>query len=162
MSKHNNIARTLEHGAVHRFLYLYNRRGAMAYRVLRLQDRPDAVLEGDDGSLVGVEVTHLYVDRREAAAFGAHVQTVPGGAPDIAALVQELNRLLAKKAAQARAYRFPHPMVLVVRCASRAFTGGDFEAVKTSISVPQGAFHEAWLLAQDRRLSGWPHLVRLG
>lgn len=154
----------LEKAALDWFLRGYHRRKRIRYFLVRLGDRPDAILEAPDGSRIGVEITHLFYDRQEAEMLLGRSRTRgPHGGERFSDLLGELDRLICKKAEQIGEYRCPYPVVLVVRAASPIFSGQDFEAAEArgEIRVPEGAFHEVRLLAGDDRRPGWPWLIRL-
>jgi len=162
-SSHGGEKAGLEEAALAWFLCEYCKRKGIRYLPVEFPERPDTILEAPDGSRIGVEITHLYYDRQEAEMLLGRGRGVPHGLEMFSALLDKLHKLIRRKAEKASRYPCPYPVVLVVRVASPVFSGQDFETAKArgEIRVPEGAFHEVWLLAGHDRQPGWPWLIRL-
>lgn len=162
MNSHSHEKHALEKAAIDLFVPLYNARFGKQYRLVEMRDRPDALLEAEDGTRIGLEVAHLfYPGGREAKillgrANGLH------GLQTLGKLVNGLNDLLDKKVEKRLGYTCSYPISLLIRSASPIWSGSDFNGVQHMLRVPAEVYHEIWLLAQDNQIPGWPHLIRLG
>src|SRR5205085_980559 len=138
------------------FIPLYQLETARDFRLVRLHqepdDQPDAVLEGADGGQLGVEITHLgYQYRPGEHSSGASnelaflLDRVPAVMSETQAsfrLIDELNGILADKAARYATIVREYPLVLLVRVASPIFTLSSFKLFRDDIKVPASSFRE--------------------
>jgi hypothetical protein len=116
------------------------------------QERPDAILKSGDGHLLGLEITHLYHDRREAEMIFGRSAINNSGLQSADGLIAMLNLLIEKKNKAGQKYKKSYPIDLVIRIASPIFTWSDFsrEYKQSNITIQDSlAFREVWLLARD-------------
>jgi hypothetical protein len=165
------VNRDLELAAINLFVPLYNARTGRSFKLLRMQESPDAVLEAADRSQLGVEIAHLgYAYRPGEHSSGATnelaflLDRVPAVTSETQVgdrLITELNLTLAKKANKYASTVRDYPIALLVRAASPIWTASNFERARGDIYVPPSAFCEVWLLAKGDDGIAWTHLMRL-
>lgn len=149
MAEHSDEKERLQKAAVDLFLPLYVAQTGKVYRLERMQDRPDAILLGEDGTQLGVEVAHLYPDAEEARIlFGRSPKTFHG-VQSSDEVLRELNGLLAEKEQKAQGYQRGLPLALVIRCSSPIFTESTFRMFRDDVQVPVGAYVETWLMPRE-------------
>ncbi|AFM42661.1 hypothetical protein Desaci_3780 [Desulfosporosinus acidiphilus SJ4] len=152
----------IEEGAAQALVKLLNSQQGKEYKIVQHADRPDIVIENlQDGSRLGVEVTHLFYDSEEARAiFGrSHAQSHP---PEyIEEYIRRLNALLQQKSEKAKGYCHQDPLALLIRVVSPIFHMLDFELYASRIIVPPSDFKIIWLLFYDFRERDWTLLERL-
>lgn len=152
----------IEEGAAQALVELLNSRQGKDYKIIQHTDRPDIVIENQqDGSRLGVEVTHLFYDSEEArSVFGrSHVQSHP---PEyIEEYIRRLNLLLQQKSEKAKGYSHKDPLALLIRVVSPVFHMLDFETYASRIVVPASDFEMIWLLFYDFQVRSWTLLERL-
>ncbi|OLN33455.1 hypothetical protein [Desulfosporosinus metallidurans] len=132
------------------------------YEILKHADRPDIVIENKlDGTLLGVEVTHLFYDSEEARlVFGRSREQ--GHPPEyIEEYIRRLNALLQQKSEKAKGYNHEYPLALLIRVVSPVFHMYDFKAYASRIVVPPSDFQIIWLLFYDFRKRRWTLLEQL-
>ena len=61
-----NEKRLMEIAAIQIFLQHYNQINGSDYSLLRMQERPDALITNSQGVILGIEVTHLFYEPYEA------------------------------------------------------------------------------------------------
>ena len=139
----------LELAACELFVPLLNELRSTTYAIAKHQDRPDFVIKDDSTeSEIGVEVSHLFYDRKEAKMrLGRGEPKKPHGVMNSNTMIAELNHLLQKKASDALEYSFDGQLFLLIRVASVIYDKGDFEMYIEDIVVPCKPFVEIWLLA---------------
>lgn len=161
MEEHSE-KRRLEIAAVQIFLQHYNRLRKTNYRLLSMQERPDAVVIDTSHRKMGIEVAHLFYGPNEAKVLlGRYDLDNLRSIQSLQHLLQELQRILDRKFAKGQTYEFNHPMLLVIRSASPVFHGEELAPVITQLSVTSGVFQEIWLLARDEEEPGWPFLIQI-
>ncbi|WP_407307400.1 hypothetical protein [Desulfosporosinus sp. SB140] len=152
----------IEEGAAQALVKLLNNQQNKNYSILKHTDRPDIVLENQqDGSRLGVEITHLFYDSEEArSVFGrSRAQSHP---PEyIEEYIRRLNVLLQQKSEKARGYSHQDPLALLIRVVSPIFHMLDFETYACKIAVPPSDFEIIWLLFFDFQARDWTLLERL-
>lgn len=151
----------LEAAALNEFLPQYNSASSSTYRIksLEAQERPDVILEDENGNLLGLEITHVYHDHQEAKILLGRSPTNFSGLQSLDGLLSQVNAQLQAKASTAATYPAEFPIVLVARVASPIFTWHDLnQALKDGhVSVPPSPFSEIWLLVRD---DSRPHVHR--
>jgi len=162
MNTHSNEKHGLEKAAICIFLPLYNDRFDKRFRLVQMTDRPDAILEDQDGTRIGLEVAHLFYPGGREARLLLRRATGVHGVQTFDRLIDELNRLLYKKAEARSGYACPYPVLLLIRNASPIWSGPDFIKARDMLRAPVGVYHEIWLLARDDKLPGGPHLIKIG
>ncbi|MDQ7096189.1 hypothetical protein REC12_21570 [Desulfosporosinus sp. PR] len=152
----------MEESAAQALVQLLNNQQGKRCRILKHADRPDIVIEDQqDGSRLGVEVTHLFYDSEEARSVlgRSHVQSHP---PEyIEEYIRRLNILLQQKSEKAKGYSHQDPLALLIRVVSPIFHMLDFEAYAWKIVVPPSDFEIIWLLFYDFQVRDWTLLERL-
>ncbi len=99
------------------------------------------------GEKIGIEVTHLFFDSREAKMLLGRSTGGTHGTMTISELIERLNDLLAQKITQTAKYNFEGRLFLLVRVASPIFDKKDFEIFEDEITFPSGnVLDEVWLL----------------
>lgn len=152
----------LELAAVEWFLQQYNRVVNRDFKIIAKQERPDVVVQASDGSLLGIEVAHLFYDGQEAKILLGRAENPVHEEEDFEFMVKQLERLLNKKLRVGQTYEWEAPLILLIRSASPLFTGADFARGIKQISAPVGIYNEIWLLARDSKINiGWQDLLRL-
>jgi hypothetical protein len=148
--EHDLEKKALERSAVHLFIDIFNGNHAKKYRLLYLQEKPDAVLEDDRLGKLGLEITHLFYNKEEAMTVlgksseesGRHVQLLN-------VLIQELNERIAVKERKKSGYCEDYPVSLLIRNASSLYGMSDILQVKERIRKPKGIFEDIWFLSRD-------------
>lgn len=148
-SEHNNEKLAREKAAIESFLAVYNSQSKTAYYLKEMQDKPDALLESEDGLLLGVEIADLYNEDAQlllgrSPQFSSDAQSMPN-------FVEELNKILDKKEIKVQKYFVDYPVALLIRAISPIFTISNFQAhlERGRIRIPKNAFHSIWLLTQE-------------
>jgi hypothetical protein len=152
----------IEEGAAQALIELLNKRQGKSYKIVKHADRPDIIIENQqDGTRLGVEVTHLFYDSEEArAVFGRSL--LPNHPPEfIEEYIRRLNLLLQQKSEKVKGYCHQDPLALLIRVVSPVFHMVDFEAYVSRIIVPPSDFEIIWLLFYDFQVRSWAQLVRL-
>ena len=152
----------LKKSTVGAFLPLYNSQTAKEFRVISHQEQPGVVLEAEDGTQLGLEICHLPHGQAATKTPSGGSDLSPAGVQDDLDMVTRLNALLDEKARQGRSVVSPYPVSLVVRGPSGALSSFDLNGARDLIRVPDGVYHEVWLLADQEHIPGWPYLIRLG
>ncbi len=161
MGAHENEKERLQEVATHYFLPAYAALVQKTFRLVTLQDRPDAILEALDGTRRDLEITSLFTDDEEAKILLGRSSSLCHGIQSSDEALLRLNTRLAEKERQGASYQCRHPMLLVIRVASPIFTSPDFERFRDDIHVPRGVFSETWLLFPDEDGPGQSRLMRL-
>ncbi len=146
----------LEKSTIEYFVKAYPRQ----LRVLEHSDKPDfTLIDENDRSKIGVEVAHLWHDKKEAKILlGRSTQTTHGVmcAND---LIKVLNSLLNQKTTKINGFRPHHKFFLVVRVASPIFDKSNFDMYENDIICPKNKYSEIWLVLDDNNKNGrWSEL----
>jgi len=162
MGGQHNEKRALERAAAEWFLQRYNELVHKVFRITILQERPDVVVEAADGTVIGIEVTHLYYDDLEAKMLLGRSVEEFHRPENFTELLDQLDRLLKKKLEVGRKYPWDHPLFLIIRSVSPVFTGEDFAGIEKYVALPTGIYDEIWLLVRDEvNDEDWSDLIRL-
>jgi hypothetical protein len=147
--EHDLEKKALERSAVHSFIDIFNSNHAKKYRLLYLQEKPDAVLEDDRLGKLGLEITHLFYDKEEAMAVLGKSEESGNGVQLLNVLIQELNDRIAEKEGKKSGYSEDYPVSLLIRNASTLYDMSDILRVKERIREPNGVFEDIWFLSRD-------------
>lgn len=139
----------LEREAVRLFVAIYNRSNGNKLRLLYQQDKPDAVLMDSRGRKLGLEITHLFYDQEEARQQFLHRHQSFVCVESFDHLVDELNRLVARKEGKSQGYNHEYPLGLLIRNLSLNFGWNDFDKAWDRIKPPSEAFTDIWFLARE-------------
>lgn len=152
----------IEEGAAQSLVEVLNRRQGNNYRIVRHTDRPDIVIEnGEDGSRLGVEVTHLFYDAEEARYVLGRSDSREHSPEYIEEYVRRLNALLLQKSEKAKGYSHEYPLALLIRVVSPLFHMCDFNAYTANIVIPPSDFRVIWLLFYNFIERRWTLLEQL-
>jgi hypothetical protein len=137
----------LEQNAAEFFVDALNAQLGTAYVVALHGDRPDIVIEDTNTHhQVGVEVTHLFYDAKEARMLLGRSGPVYNQSENIESYINRLNSLLGQKGEKAKGYADYGELALLVRVASPVFGLDDFNRYESLIEVPQCDYRYIWLL----------------
>ena len=127
------------------------------------RDKPDCVLrDAVTGEQVGVEVTHLYYDGKEAKMVLGRLSKELHGVMTISQLIEKLNADMAEKVNRAAKYDFEGKLILLIRVASPIFDKQDIEMYEDEIAVPKlNTFAEIWLLFWSQASGTYSDLMQL-
>ena len=157
-----NEKRLMEMAAIQIFLQHYNQITGSDYRLLRMQERPDALITNSQGVIRGIEVTHLFYEPYEAKMLlGRSENDYLHTTQYIQHLMSELQRILDRKMEKGATYEFEMPMILVIRSASPVFFGEDFFHRIQDLNIKPGIFSEIWLLVRKNENPGWPDMIQI-
>jgi hypothetical protein len=149
MKRHNEEKKGLEWDAVHLFIDLYNANHETKYRLLYLQEKPDAVLEDRQRKKQGMEITHLFYNSAEAKRVLGRPEEVPSGFMILDHLIFELNELIKTKEHKKSNYSQDYPISLLIRNASPIYGMSDILGIKHKIYKPNEVFQDIWFLSRD-------------
>ncbi|MBN1282929.1 MAG: hypothetical protein JXA24_04065 [Proteobacteria bacterium] len=152
----------IEREALTFFLRLYNRKKGTKYRFLRKRERPDfEIVERASRKVVGVEVSHIFHDKKEAMMFMGRDPSTVHGIISAEDNVKVLVDILRKKAEKVRHYPYRGPIILVIRDYSQTFDLRTLFGFKMGLKVPRSDYREVWYLSRSRPVKRWDELVRL-
>ncbi|SPF45684.1 conserved hypothetical protein [Candidatus Desulfosporosinus infrequens] len=114
-----------------------------------------------DGSRLGVEVTHLFYDSEEARLVFGRSSELGHPAEDIEEYIRRLNALLQQKSEKAKGYNHEYPLALLIRVVSPLFHRYDFKVYASRIVVPLSDFVIIWLMFYDFLERRWTILEQL-
>ncbi len=151
---HYEIKKALEREAIQLFVRLYNRQHSRQYRLLYLQERPDAVLEDRAGAKLGMEITHLYCSEEEARELMGHAGSEKSvlAACTFDVLLRALNERVRRKQEKRKAYQDGYPISLLIRSMQPLFRTEHFLEAKDKLYAPdaEGGFETIWLLTRGQ------------
>ena len=153
----------LELAACSYFIDSYNAIHRTKLKLVEHRDKPDFLLcDAVTGEQVGVEVTHLFYDAKEAKMVLGRLSKQLHGVMTINQLIEKLNADLAEKTSRAAKYDFECNLVLLIRVASQIFDKQDFEMYEDEIDVPKlNTFSEIWLLFWSQNSGTYSDLMQL-
>jgi len=153
----------LERAACNYFLDSYNRLHDTAFEIVDHRDKPDFwARDTRSGEKIGIEVTHLFFDSREAKILLGRSPDGTHGTMTISELIERLNDLLAQKITQTAKYNFEGRLFLLVRVASPIFDKKDFEIFEDEITFPPGnVLDEVWLLFLNQTTQTYNDLMQV-
>lgn len=154
----------LEEAAISWFINQYEMIYGVKYEVLEHYgesdiSKPDFILKSAHQE-IAVEVTHLFINEKEAQLLLGKAQGTNNRQPQIFSdLIKSLNELITKKSG--KTYIYNGYVELVIRSASPIFSASDFISKIRHINLNNTErFNHIWLLAQDEELANWS-LLRL-
>jgi len=152
----------IEESAALALVEILNFRQGTSYEIFTHADRPDIVIENrQDGSRLGVEVTHLFYDSEEARLVFGRSSELGHPAEDIEEYIRRLNALLQQKSEKAKGYNHEYPLALLIRVVSPLFHRYDFKVYASRIVVPLSDFVIIWLMFYDFLERRWTILEQL-
>jgi len=152
----------LERKALAYFLRLYNRKFGTKYRILEKRERPDfAVKDKITGNIIGVEISHIFHDKKEAMMMLGRDLSHIHGIITAQDHVDVLIRVLKKKALKVRAYPFDEPIILVLRDFSKIFDATTLFDPRLGLITPSSQYMEIWYLSRSRPVKKWDSLVQI-
>jgi hypothetical protein len=136
---------------VSRFAQAYSRHYGSELNTPIHRDKPDfAATDSDTGQVLGIEVTGVYQDAREAEInywLEGDWGIISGNAEG---LVAHINRALAEKAAKALAYEPIGPFILAIWVGSFIFNlKSDAEFLARSLAIPPNPYSLIALVITD-------------
>lgn len=141
-----NEKERLEKAACEQFVKIYNQQFSSKFTIVKHQDKPDFIIGNQDEEQLGIEVSHLYHDQREAMLLLGREKGMHG-LMSFNDLLDALNRLLQKKFDEAQKYPYKGDKHLVVRTTSPIWGNKDFKGSREKILVPSlSAFEKVWLI----------------
>lgn len=157
-----NEKERIEREALAYFLRLYNRRNNTKYRLWKKRERPDfEVRDKITKKVMGVEVSHIFHDKKEAMMFLGRDPSHVHGIITAQDHVEVLMRVLKKKAEKQRGYDIDSPVILVLRDFSKIFDVGTIFDERLGLKVPFSGYKEVWYLSRTRPVKKWDKIVRL-
>lgn len=160
MRPHNIEKKNLEKQAIRIFLSLFNTEIKSNYRLITIQECPDALIKNSDGNILGLEVTHLFYDFLEAQIVLGKIKSKAIRHEEFTILLNGLNELLKKKVKKLSKYKNENPCVLLIRNTSLVFGINDFIDNREKINIPENDFQSIWLVSRGNHLKRW-YLLRL-
>jgi hypothetical protein len=153
----------LELAACNYFVGSYNAIHRTNLKLVEHRDKPDCVVhDAVTGEHVGIEVTHLYYDAKEAKMVLGRLPKQVHGVMTITELIEKLNADMAEKTNRAAKYDFEDKLILLIRVASPIFDKQDFEMYGDEIDVPRpNPFAEIWLLFWNQANRTYSDLMQL-
>lgn len=163
MPSQGNEKQLLENAACQCFLETHNRLHQTHFELLEHADKPDfLVRDSQSGEKIGIEVTHLYFDGREAQMLLGRRPNESHGVMTLDQSIPQLNELLYEKARSAVQYDFRGRLFLLVRVASPIFDKNDFEMYQDDISSPSpNCFDQIWLLFRNQTTNTFSDLIQI-
>ncbi|MDR6883740.1 hypothetical protein [Bacillus sp. 3255] len=149
MNNHEDEKKALEQAAIDIFLEVYNLNNDVPLRMIRQQEKPDALLEGADAQPVGLEVTHLFYDTEEARLMMSRSELTKPGSEVIGNFIKVINDRIAIKELKFQDYSHEYPCMLLIRNVSLLFGMSDVLSHKHKLVQPKGLFTQVWLLSRD-------------
>lgn len=152
----------LERKALAYFLRLYNRQLKTKYRLKIKRDRPDFEVEDKiSGHLLGVEISHIFHDKKEAMMMLGRDASHIHGIITAQDHVDVLMRVLKKKAEKVICYPYDGPVILVLRDFSRLFDAGTIFDQRLGLKVPRSKYQEIWYLTRTKPIEKWDKLLQI-
>ncbi len=152
----------IERAALTFFLRLYNRRTNNKFRYLEKRERPDFVVRNlKSKELLGVEISHIFHDKKEAMMFLGRDDSKFHGIITAKDHIDVLVRVLNKKAEKAKQYPYIGPMILVIRDYSRIFDASTLFNYGRGLKVPNSIYKEIWYLSRSKPVKKWDEIVQL-
>ncbi len=151
-----------EQAIIQRFVRAYSNQCDIQLENIIARDKPDfEATIWDSGEKIGIEVTGLYQDDREAMINYNEIPDWDNQPLHIESIIDELNKRLEKKSTSSQQYRFDGRILLAIWVGSFTFyTYEDFDAISPFIKVPESKFSEIWLILRKDN-SNEPYIMAL-
>jgi hypothetical protein len=156
--EHNAFKEGLELGAINTFLEIYNTENQHGYRLVKLDDKPDAIIATTTDDEIGVEIVHIYYDPHEAKLLKGEtispmstLQSLSAQVDHRPSLLDTLNKEITKKVQKRQNYAHFKVVCLLIRIISPIFGVSDFNRhlQDGDIKIPTEIFDTIWLLAWE-------------
>ena len=152
----------LERDALTFFLRLYNKKTSAKFRFFKKRERPDFLVKDKvTKELMGVEISHIFHDKKEAMMFlgrdSSHIHGIITAKDHVDVVVRVLN----KKSEKVKQYPFNGPIILVLRDFSKIFDAKTLFDDRLGLKVPASGYKEIWYLSRTKPIKKWDKLVRL-
>ena len=152
----------LERKALAYFLRLYNRKKNTKYHILLKGERPDFLVKDKiTGKVVGVEISHIFHDKKEAMMMLGRDLSHIHGIITAQDHVDVLMRVLRKKAEKVKTYPFKGQIFLVLRDFSKIFAAKTLFDERLGLKIPASSYKAIWYLSRTRPIKKWDQLVQL-
>ncbi|MBD0379475.1 hypothetical protein [Paenibacillus sedimenti] len=149
MNRHETEKKALEQTAIDIFMELYNLNHEQPLKLVRQQEKPDALLEDAEQNRVGLEVTHLFYDEEEARLMMARSELPKPGTEVLDRFIHVINDRVRSKEEKFKDYSHEQPCMLLIRNVSLLFGMSDVLGRKHKLALPRGQFTQVWLLSRD-------------
>ncbi|UJF34138.1 hypothetical protein [Paenibacillus hexagrammi] len=149
MNRHEADKKALEQSAIDIFVELYNFNHKIPTRLLRQQEKPDAILEDANQNRKGLEVTHLFYDTEEARLLMSRSELALPKAEVLNQFIDVINERVVSKEKKYVDYSHDYPCALLIRNLSLVYGMSDVLRRKERLQLPRGHFTEVWLLSRD-------------
>lgn len=151
----------LEKSAIEIFVKRYNNFFENKIQLIKMQDKPDALLKDSNDNLFGIEITHLYLDATEAK-YALNKSNEKHDCINLLGYIEQLNQLLTQKESKILNYKVSYPVDLLIRSASPLFSKETIELYRNNIKIPKQSIRNIWLLLDnDKYTERWVDLVKL-
>ncbi len=146
----------LEKYAVEYFIRAYPKQ----LKILKHSDKPDfTLIDESNKSKIGVEVAHLWHDKKEAKILLGRSTQITHGVMCANDLIKVLNSLLSQKATKINGFKPHNKFFLVIRVTSPIFGKSTFDMYKNDIICPENEYNEIWLVLDDNnKTERWSEL----
>jgi hypothetical protein len=152
----------LEREALTYFLRIYNKKRGRNYRCFERRERPDfTIRDKDGGTIIGVEISHIFHDKKEAMMILGRDPSNFHGIITTGDHGKVISYVLKKKSEKVKYYPFNGPVILVLRDFSSLFDASTIMKHTTGIKVPQSGYKEVWYLTRSNPERKWDELIRL-
>lgn len=119
------------------------------YTIIKHCDKPDFILLDTEKSKIGVEVSYLYYDEKEAKLLFNRCEGKSHGVMNTAELINKLNNLLLRKYDKLKNYNLYDKYFLIIRVVSPIFDISTFKLYRSDINNSENNYNEIWLITDD-------------
>lgn len=153
----------IEREALAYFLKYYNMKRAKKYRLHVKRERPDFEIKDKiSGTILGVEVSHIFHDKKEAMMMLGRDPSHFHGIITAADHVNVLTEVLKKKAEKVKYYPFVGPVILVIRDFSPTFNDQFLFDHRLGFKMPPSTgYKEIWYLNSSGPETKWDKLTQI-
>jgi hypothetical protein len=148
VKNHNKEKYDLEDSALDIFLTIHNANNRSVLQIHTRQERPDYLLVNSNQEFIGLEITHLFFDPKEAKMLLARSVDGFHGQECLDDLISTLNELIKQKENLYEKMVFSFPIELLIRNASPIFGITDFMRNKDAI-LKTHVLKRIWFLSRD-------------
>lgn len=134
-----------------RFVKAYSRHFGTTLEKIKHRDKPDfSAVDAGTGQTIGVEVTGVYQDEREAKINYWLSGTWGKIEGNVEGLISSINRSMVEKAAKAISYQNVGPLILAMWIGSFIFkTRSDIKYFEHDLIIPKNPFSLIVLILKD-------------